>query len=33
VPLVYHLFGSDEEINSLVLSEDDYMDFFGAGGG
>jgi len=26
-PLVYHLLGSDEEVNSLVLSEDDYMDF------
>ncbi len=26
-PLVYHLFGTDEEINSLVLTEDDYLDF------
>ncbi|MEE8384292.1 MAG: CHAT domain-containing protein, partial [Dehalococcoidia bacterium] len=26
-PLVYHLFGSDEEVNSLVLTEDDYMRF------
>ena len=26
-PLVYHLFGSDEEPGSLVLSEDDYMHF------
>jgi hypothetical protein len=26
-PLVYHLFGSDEQVNSLVLSEDDYMRF------
>jgi hypothetical protein len=26
-PLVYHLFGSDEEINSLVLTEDDYLHF------
>jgi len=26
-PLVYHLFGSDEEVNSLVLTEDDYMSF------
>jgi hypothetical protein len=26
-PLVYHLFGSDEEVNSLVLAEDDYMRF------
>jgi hypothetical protein len=26
-PLVYQLFGSDEEVNSLVLAEDDYMSF------
>jgi hypothetical protein len=26
-PLVYHLHGSDEHINSLVLTEDDYIDF------
>ncbi|MBN1953712.1 MAG: CHAT domain-containing protein [Anaerolineae bacterium] len=26
-PLVYHLFGSDEAVDSLVLSEDDYLDF------
>jgi hypothetical protein len=26
-PLVYHLFGSDEEVNSPVLTEDDYMNF------
>ncbi len=26
-PLVYHLFGSDEEINSPVLTEDDYLRF------
>ena len=26
-PLVYQLFGSDEEVNSLVLAEDDYMNF------
>ncbi len=26
-PMVYHLFGSDEEVNSLVLTEDDYLDF------
>lgn len=26
-PLVYHLFGSDEEVNSLVLTEDDCLDF------
>jgi hypothetical protein len=26
-PLVYHLLGSDEEVNSLVLSEDDYINF------
>ena len=26
-PLVYHLFGSDEELNSLVITEDDYLRF------
>ena len=26
-PLVYHLFGSDERPDSLVLAEDDYLDF------
>ena len=26
-PLVYHLFGNDEEVNSLVLTEDNYLDF------
>ncbi len=26
-PLVYHLFGSDEDANSLVLTEDDCLDF------
>lgn len=26
-PLVYHLFGSDEEMQSLVVSEDHYLDF------
>jgi hypothetical protein len=26
-PLVYHLFGSDEVVESLVLAEDDYLDF------
>ena len=26
-PLVYHLFGSDEEVDSLVLTEDHYLDF------
>ncbi|MCX7682751.1 MAG: CHAT domain-containing protein [Anaerolineae bacterium] len=26
-PLVYHLFGSDEDVNSLVLTEDDCLDF------
>ncbi len=26
-PLVYHLFGSDEEAGSLVLTEDDYLAF------
>ncbi len=26
-PLVYHLFGSDEEVDSLLVSEDDYLDF------
>ena len=27
-PIVYHLFGMEEYIDSLVLSEDDYIDFF-----
>jgi len=26
-PLVYHLFGSDEEADSLVITEDNYLDF------
>ncbi|MCP4540077.1 MAG: CHAT domain-containing protein [Chloroflexi bacterium] len=26
-PLIYHLFGSDEEVDSLLVSEDDYLDF------
>jgi hypothetical protein len=26
-PLVYHLLGSDEQVESLVLAEDDYLDF------
>jgi hypothetical protein len=26
-PLVYHLFGTDEEVDSLPVSEDDYLDF------
>ena len=26
-PLVYHLFGSDEEVDSIVLTENDYLDF------
>jgi len=26
-PLVYHLFGNDDEIDSLVLTENDYLDF------
>ncbi len=26
-PLVYHLFGSDQEVDSLVLTEDDHLDF------
>jgi len=26
-PLVYHLFGSDEEVDSLVLTEDHYLNF------
>jgi hypothetical protein len=26
-PLVYHLFGSDEVVESLVLTEDNYLDF------
>ncbi len=26
-PLVYHLFGTDEEVDSLLVSEDDYLDF------
>ncbi len=26
-PLVYHLFGSDEELNSLVVTEDHYLDY------
>ena len=26
-PLVYHLFGSDEELDSLIVSEDDYFSF------
>jgi hypothetical protein len=26
-PLVFHLHGSDEYVNSLVLTEDDYLDF------
>lgn len=28
-PLVYHLFGSDEDKKSLVVSEDHYLDFLG----
>ncbi|HEY4723979.1 MAG TPA: SIR2 family protein, partial [Anaerolineae bacterium] len=26
-PMVYHLFGSDEEVDSVVLTEDGYMDY------
>jgi hypothetical protein len=26
-PLVYHLFGSDEEVDSLVITEDNYLDY------
>lgn len=26
-PLVYHLFGNDQEVDSLALAEDDYLDF------
>ncbi len=26
-PLVYHLFGNDEEVDSLVLTEDNYLDY------
>jgi len=26
-PLVYHLFGNDQEIDSMVLTENDYLDF------
>ncbi|MCD4738843.1 MAG: CHAT domain-containing protein [Anaerolineae bacterium] len=26
-PLVYHLFGNDEEVESLVLTEDNYLDY------
>ncbi len=26
-PMVYHLFGSDEELNSLVVTEDHYLDY------
>ncbi len=26
-PLVYHLFGTDEEVESLVITEDNYLDF------
>ncbi len=26
-PLVYHLFGTDEEVDSLVITEDNYLDF------
>ncbi len=29
-PLVFHLYGNDEDKSSLVLTEDDYLDFLGA---
>ncbi len=29
-PLVFHLYGDDREPSSLVLTEDDYLDFLGA---
>jgi len=29
-PLVFHLYGNDQDPSSLVLTEDDYLDFLGA---